>query len=640
MKRLTALILCLVLTLPAMAVAHGSNDVTILPGKTPVNAVVPDFSQLVVGSTTPMDGEFFTALWGNNAADIDVRLLLHDAATIAWMNVNQKPADDTYTGYGANAAVVTDMAMATDPESGDHTYTFTLRDDLKFSDGTRITAKDYVFSVLLQSAKELKELGAVPSTYWALRGHQAYSEGAESTFSGIRLLDDTSFSLTIDGSNLPYFYELTLVSVTPYPIAVLAPGCGIADDGEGAYITGDFTAALLESTLCDPLTGYRSHPSVVSGPYTLESYDAERNVATFALNPYYAGNFEGQIPVIPRIVFRSVNNEDIMSALDDGSINLINKVSKGSLINDGLTRVAHEEVGMGYYLRAGQSFLAFRCEEGLTALPEIRQALMRCVDQQALIDAFLLGYGQKVYGMYGHGQWMVNPQLEALNELDIYPFDTAAAAALFEQAGFAFDAQGGAYESGLRYNKDGEKLSFRMAKTAANPAADETEQMLRSSFDTAGAELSVDTVSSDDMLEMYYRLTENPYDFLFMASNFTFVFDPYFTYHTDPAYAQRYNTSGLKDEKLMALASDLRRTDPSDRDAYMVKWLEFQKYWVSVLPFAPLYTNIYFDFFSPYLEHYEIESHPSWASAILYANFDDVMDPREIVPFESWLLDR
>ena len=97
------------------------------------------------------------------------------------------------------------------------------------------------------------------------------------------MYNDTQMAITIKAEYLPYFYELGLLSYVPYPISVIAPGCEVADDGSGAYIRNSdanvtepvFTAELLEKTILDPETGYMSHPSVVSGPYKLVSFDGD-----------------------------------------------------------------------------------------------------------------------------------------------------------------------------------------------------------------------------------------------------------------------------------------------------------------------------------------------------------------------------
>lgn len=258
MKRLLAMILSLIMVLSGMALANASEDA------------------LVVGSTTRMSGDFFAGLWSSNTADIDVRALLHDAHTVSWLAAGN---------YDTNKNVISNVSITTDKQ-GNQTYEFTIQPDLKYSDGSAITAKDYVFSVLLLSAPQIVELGAANTNYAHLVGWEEYAAEA-AVFSGVRLISDDTFSLTVKAKNLPYFYHLSLVDVAPYPMAVIAPECDVKDDGEGAYITGDFTAELLSKTLLNAETGYVSHPSVVSGAYCLTSYDAAQGVAEFEINPYY-----------------------------------------------------------------------------------------------------------------------------------------------------------------------------------------------------------------------------------------------------------------------------------------------------------------------------------------------------------------
>ena len=62
MKRLLALLMCLMLVLSGAALAEEASEDT-----------------LVVGSTTRMSGDFFAGLWSANTADMDMRALLHDA---------------------------------------------------------------------------------------------------------------------------------------------------------------------------------------------------------------------------------------------------------------------------------------------------------------------------------------------------------------------------------------------------------------------------------------------------------------------------------------------------------------------------------------------------------------------------------
>lgn len=185
-------------------------------------------NQLVVGSTTAMSGAFFTDLFGSNTADIDVRALLHGYNLMSW---------DNETGtYQINDSVVAGMAVSRDAQNN-RVYTFDLYGDLKFSDGSAITAKDYAFSILLTASPELAKLGGQSAAVGAILGMDAYQSGKSSVLRGVRLLSDTQMSITISKAYEPYFYEMALFDYSPYPISVLAPGCKVVDTEKGVALS-------------------------------------------------------------------------------------------------------------------------------------------------------------------------------------------------------------------------------------------------------------------------------------------------------------------------------------------------------------------------------------------------------------------
>ena len=86
----------------------------------------------------------------------------------------------------------------------------------------------------------------------------------------------------------------------------LGEGVDIADDGNGAYLTGNFyekdgdsfvKAKEIEENRYD-LTKYP-----FSGPYVVSDWDASTKQATLTLNPEFKGNYEGQTPSIETIVY-------------------------------------------------------------------------------------------------------------------------------------------------------------------------------------------------------------------------------------------------------------------------------------------------------------------------------------------------
>ena len=198
-----------------------------------------DPQTLVLGQTTMMNGNFFSDLWGNNSADIDVRTILHEYPLVSWTNAGN---------YQVNEIVVLSLETQTQG-NGDRVYTITLNPGLKYSDGSDITAKDYVFNFLLMTSPQIAELAGVSTARDYLDGFTAYQSGESEVFSGIRLLSDLSFSVKVTAENLPYYFELNYVNVGPLPYKVLVPGSDIKDDGEGVYVDGDFTVETLRSTL-------------------------------------------------------------------------------------------------------------------------------------------------------------------------------------------------------------------------------------------------------------------------------------------------------------------------------------------------------------------------------------------------------
>ena len=72
----------------------------------------------------------------------------------------------------------------------------------------------------------------------------------------------------------------------------------------------------------------------------------------------------------------------------------------------------------------------------------------------------------------------------------------------------------------------------------------------------------------------------------------------------------------------------MRKTDPADVYGYVSKWITFQERYNEVLPAIPIYSNIYFDFYTPYLRNYNITAHVTWSQAILEAWLGD--EPEEL----------
>ena len=156
---------------------------------------------LVVGSAS-MNGDFVDG-FGSNAYDNYIKQLVHAYCdTFEMTNAGE---------YVLNETVVKEYSVETD-EAGNKTYTFNLWDDLKWSDGSAITAKDYVGSLLWKASPKWLEVGASSNMGMGLIGYTEYLTGATENFAGVKLIDDYSFAITISAEELPYFYEYYYVN--------------------------------------------------------------------------------------------------------------------------------------------------------------------------------------------------------------------------------------------------------------------------------------------------------------------------------------------------------------------------------------------------------------------------------------------
>ena len=262
--------------------------------------VYPD--ELIVGNPTITKGDFFTEMFGNDTADIDVRALIHGYNLVNW--------DQSQGVYVIDESVVENLLVA-DDAYGNKTYFLGLYEDLYYSDGTPITAWDYAFSLLLMMSHEIEEIGGKIYRSEHILGSREYLQGSVPYLQGVGVIDDHQLAITLDSEFLPYFFEPGLLLCVPYPISVIAPGCKVYAGGEadlgdgygyGVWIGNEdpkktepvFTAELLRRTILDPETGYNSHPAVASGPYRLLSWDGV--TAHFEINEYYKGAWLCEAP--------------------------------------------------------------------------------------------------------------------------------------------------------------------------------------------------------------------------------------------------------------------------------------------------------------------------------------------------------
>ncbi len=577
--------------------------------------------EVTIGNTTELSGDWIP-YWQNNAADFDIYNMITGYGTV----------ELTFDGeYVINENVV-DKHEITENEDGSKTHTWTIKDGLTYADGTPITAYDYVSTIMLWSSPAIGENGADNDYGYEYKGWGAFSKGEAKEFTGVRLIDDKTFSVTIAAESLPYYFELALVGTAPTDISFWTDDTvEIKDDGNGAYFSDNFT---LENFSARFDAARREVPRPSTGPYVLESYDEASKTAVLKVNDKYIGNYEGQKPLIETVIYKKVNSETSLDELSTGSVDLLSGMASGDEITAGLDLVDKGGVAYSSYPRAGYGKLMFQADFGPTQFVEVRQAIAHLLDRNDFAKAFTGGFGSVVNGPYGESMWFYQETKAELNErLNPYPYSLDEAVKLLEQVGFTLDENGNPYESGIRHKKmdDGTlmPLVIEWASSEKNAVSDLLVVKLQENDDLAAAGIKINqtVMTFTELLNYMYRdATQDPkygvptYGMYNLATNYTPRYDLSRTYPIDPdMVAQGYNTNFLLDEQLDNLSKEMVVVDPLDREGFKGKFVDFVDRWNELLPDVPLYSNMYHDFYNDKIKDYKVNNLIEMVDVLLYA---------------------
>lgn len=573
--------------------------------------------QVVIGDITETSGDI-QPHWTNNASDYNAYKLVYGLATVT----NDKEGQWLYDEKN-----VVEKVEETENEDGSATWTYTIKDGLKFSNGDPITAKDYAFYYLFWSSPIVQ--GDLKASYAGsvgqyLKGYAAYSAGETNALEGVHLIDDKTFSVTIDAQWLPYYYGKALTAAYPEYMAGWVPSDVTIEETEnGAKFSDNFTAEHIGDTV----NAYRYNPTGCSGPYMLDSYDENGYAYTLKRNPNYPGNFEGQTANIETVVYKYVETDTMIDQLKTGAIDLLLQCSEGNEIEAGLDLV--DEGGFNYcaYPRAGYGMISFKCNQGPTQFLEVRQAIAYLLDRNAFAQTFTGGHGILVHGPYGSQQWMVNEYADQIDTLNPYNYSPDSAVELLEKGGWVYNEDGSDYAgSGIRYKKleDGTMmpLIIEWFSSENNPVSDLLVTSLKENPDLEKAGMKINqTVGTYNELSKYYydNGEDNPYQMFNLATGFNNPFDIAYAYK--PGASD--NSNAINDQELYDLVLATNQTKEGDDEAYVANWFKFIQKWNELVPDLPLYSNNYHDFYSDKLHDFEEDGY-NWdvVTAILYANIE------------------
>ena len=599
-------------------------------------------NKVIYGSDTELSGDLGNAWWTNNATDKLIRDLINDYDVITFEQFGQMKVNET----------VSDGVQTAENEDGTATYTVKIKQGLTYSDGTPITAADYVAYMLVQFSPATLEAGATVSSDTVVGGTE-YQNGESKVLAGLRLLDEYTYSISITPDYANYYYGLTYASLSPLYLPLYSSAAlTVKDDGEGAYLDGgELKADEINASR------YVYENRVTAGPYVIKSIDTGALTATLEINPNYAGNFEGQKPSIKTIVVVKSEDDSKMDAFTTGEITFLSQLSEGDQIKTALELVDSGKYNYCHYTRNGYGKIQFQCDGGPTQFQAVRQAVAYLLDREEFTNTFTGGYGSVVHGPYSTAQWMYEDSEELFNEkLNSYAYDPEKAVEVLVADGWTLNADGTPYSgTGVRYKEvtaeqagdyalnvklaDGRilmPLHIMWASSDGNPVSTLLATMLANGKQTADAGMVIEqnVMAFSELLNWIYRDTTVgdqygvfTYGMFNLATGFADVYDYAYNYASDPEskYVKMgYNQNYIFDKELDDLSMDMvYKAAPGDDAAFLDYFQKFIIRWNELLPEIPLYCNDYHTFFPSWLKDYNESSLWDFQKAILYASIEN-----------------
>ena len=395
-----------------------------------------------------------------------------------------------------------DLAESWEVQNKGKSYTFHLRDDLRWQDGEKLTTDDIVFTIKVIQA-------------------EGYSGPFRNDWLAINpvAVDDKTIRFDLPDPSTFFLTKATLGIIPQHMFAHLP----VADIGT---------------------IQFNSQP-VGSGPYRIASMPSGQESFVLESNPYY---YQGQA-LIDKIIFSIFDNEkSMLSALLNGNITAAG-------FSTSVVENLSDTSGLNKYIYSLPQYKAvfFNQMGGNKALEDVvvRRALALSTDKERIIKEAIGGYGVRADSPILPGFWGHLPDMKKYN------FDIAAAADTLVKAGWKDVDNDNIVEKGKI--KLSLMLSYKDDKsntTLANILADNWRKI--------GAEVNLNPLNSGDLVNQIIR--PRNYEALVFGQSMGADSDPYAYWHSsqtaDPglALSVMYDKDIDNPLEMIRLSSDLNRS--------------------------------------------------------------------------------
>lgn len=283
-------------------------------------------------------------------------------------------------------------------------YTFTLRDGLKWSDGTPLTSQDYLYTFkrILTPATTAQYLSMLTDY---IAGAQEYYDGTgtEDTL-GIKAPDDKTLVITLKAATPYYIDILTMWTFSPVQKATVETN-------------GDKWTASPATYVCN-------------GPFKISEMNMGESVV-LVKNPEY---YDAEKVTLEKITFRYITDmSTALLAYESGEID-----GSRSFPSSDYARLKAEDAGIVSVPSYGTVFYNFNCAKAPFDNVLVRKAFNLAIDRTSIIDDVVQIPAQPAYSFIAPG-YVVDGKdfVDGRSTFDLGPTaNVEAAQAALAEAGY------------------------------------------------------------------------------------------------------------------------------------------------------------------------------------------------------------
>lgn len=516
-------------------------------------------------------------------------------------------------------------------EDGSMTYTVEINDNLKWSDGSDITAKDYLFGIMMRSSKQFVECEGDATTGNTLVGYTDFNSGDKKEFAGLRLLGDYEFSMTVDAENLPNYFALADVGFGPEPMAAIAPDADILDDGNGCYFNDKYTTDVLRETLLDPNKGFRYKRPVVCGPYKLKSVDISTETVELEINEEYVGGPDGTKPHVQSIISKPIAAETWRDEFEKGTVDYFN-TTKGETIDSTLTKIEDGSLKANYGLVPLDSVNEFRfaCDFGPAQFPEVRRAFAYIIDRDELNKQLTGGYASVVDCLATEAMEDYQATKDELEEKLIhYTYDIDKAKQELIDGGWTLNEKGEEFKEGtdkVRYKDvDGELMPLELQWSYNESEVNNLyNTVIPPEAEKIGMKLVGTKMDFSQLVNHLNREGSDPIYHVFSCAVVLPELSSWWYFFDDaPDRMGLWNYYRVSDPELKSITAQMQKVEPGDVETYRELFVKFEEEINKKMPGVVMTTGTQYWFYNPKLKNFVPRAYDNWWGFVLDAYIEE-----------------